>query len=83
VEEAVFVPGKRCAVGFDQTFITSFGDVRPCCFSDEDMGNVRERTFREIWWGPRYSDFRRRLISGSFAKYCSENRCTLPSVLPY
>jgi len=78
-----FVPGKRCAVGFDQTFITSFGDVRPCCFSDEHMGNVREQPFRDIWHGPRYSDFRRRLMGGTFAKYCADNRCTLASVLPY
>jgi MoaA/NifB/PqqE/SkfB family radical SAM enzyme len=82
-EPASFVPGKRCAVGFDQTFITSFGDVRPCCFSDEHMGNVREQSFAEIWYGPRYCEFRRRLIAGSFARYCIENRCTLASVLPY
>jgi MoaA/NifB/PqqE/SkfB family radical SAM enzyme len=80
---APFVPGKRCAVGFDQTFITSFGDVQPCCFSDEHMGNVREQPFRDIWHGARYRDFRRRLIAGSFAKYCSENRCALASVLQY
>ena len=75
LKEKPFVPGKRCAVGFDQAFITAFGDVRPCCFSSESMGNIRETSFKEIWKGRRYASFRKRLINGKFANYCISNRC--------
>ncbi|MCA8968217.1 MAG: SPASM domain-containing protein [Planctomycetes bacterium] len=77
----VYVPAKRCSVGFDSAFITATGDVMPCCFSDEVMGNVRENSFREIWYGATYREFRKRLIRGQFADYCSRVRCKLRSFL--
>lgn len=80
-ESKPFVPGKKCSVGFDQAFINSFGDVTPCCFSSEVMGNLREQTFAEIWYGERFEEFRKRLIRGKFAGYCISNRCTLPLVI--
>jgi len=76
-----FIPAKSCSVGFDQVFVTSLGDVLPCCFSDEVMGNVRQQSFEEIWYGPKYANFRTRLLRGKFAKYCIGNRCALPGVL--
>jgi radical SAM protein with 4Fe4S-binding SPASM domain len=76
-----WVPGKRCSVGFDQAFVTAEGNVLPCCFSDEVMGNLRERSFAEIWRGERYREFRRRLNSGRFAHYCIGNRCAMKGVV--
>jgi radical SAM protein with 4Fe4S-binding SPASM domain len=76
-----WVPAKRCSVGFDQSFITAQGDVMPCCFSDEVMGSLRNRTFRDIWEGKKYREFRSRLINGKFAHYCISNRCTMKGVL--
>jgi len=80
-ENQPFRPAARCSVGFDEAFINSVGEVMPCCFSDEVMGNLRRQTFREIWRGERYRDFRRRLIAGRFAPYCIRNHCALRSVL--
>lgn len=80
-EHKPFVPAKRCSVGFDHVFITGHGDVKPCCFSDEVMGNVREKSFSEIWFSPEYAEFRKRLINGRFAPYCIVNRCTQKGVL--
>lgn len=80
-EQKPFVPAKRCSVGFDQTFVTSLGEVLPCCFSSEVMGNVREKPFYEIWAGEKYQKFRVRLINGKFARYCIDSRCTMPGVL--
>lgn len=80
-DHAPFKPAKSCSVGFDEVFVTSHGDVLPCCFSDEVMGNVRDSGFEEIWYGRNFSDFRSRLLRGKFAKYCIVNRCTLPGVL--
>ena len=76
-----FIPGKSCSVGFDQAFITADGNVLPCCFSNEVMGNVRESSFKKIWNSKKYTDFRKRLIRGQFADYCIKVRCSLPGVL--
>lgn len=76
-----FIPAKSCSVGYDQSFITSDGNVLPCCYSTEVMGNVRENSFKEIWYGEKYHNFRNRLINGKFAKYCISNRCALAHVL--
>ena len=45
------------------------------------MGNVKQQSFREIWYGELYSDFRRRLINGDFPEYCSRLRCKLRQFL--
>ncbi|MFH0945855.1 MAG: radical SAM/SPASM domain-containing protein [Planctomycetota bacterium] len=78
---AFYRPANRCSVGFDSSFITALGDVLPCCFADEVMGNVKEQSFREIWHGPKYTAFRKRLINGRFTGYCSRFRCKLTSFL--
>lgn len=80
-ENTPFRPANKCSVGFDQAFITSVGDVLPCCYSDQNMGNVREQTFRDIWFSENYADFRKRLIQGKFTHYCISNRCSLTEVL--
>lgn len=76
-----FRPAGRCSVGFDQAFIDSAGNVLPCCFSNEKMGNLREQSFGRIWRGERYRKFRRRLMGGQFPRYCIDNRCTMKGVL--
>lgn len=41
--------------------ITTDGDVVPCCFDKNGMhtmGNLNEKSFREIWHGPEYRKFR-------------------------
>jgi radical SAM protein with 4Fe4S-binding SPASM domain len=46
--------------------ITWDGKVVPCCF-DKDashiMGDLNKRSFREIWHGKKYNEFRRSLLS--------------------
>ncbi|MBX2928902.1 MAG: SPASM domain-containing protein [Saprospiraceae bacterium] len=47
--------------------ITWDGKVAPCCF-DKDvshpMGNLRENTFREVWRGEAYQNFRQNIFKG-------------------
>jgi MoaA/NifB/PqqE/SkfB family radical SAM enzyme len=76
-----FRPGRCCTVGFDQSYVNSMGEIFPCCFSNEKMGDLKEASFRDIWFGPKYSAFRKRLAQGKFAKYCIENRCAIRAVL--
>lgn len=47
--------------------ITWDGLVVPCCFdkdAEHRLGNLRERSFREIWRGAAYRDFRRAILRG-------------------
>jgi MoaA/NifB/PqqE/SkfB family radical SAM enzyme len=78
-----FIPGKACVVGFKHAFITAQGNVQPCCFSPEVMGNIREQDFSEIWYGEPYCNFRKRLANGQFSDYCKTNWCALPEVIPF
>jgi radical SAM protein with 4Fe4S-binding SPASM domain len=47
--------------------ITWDGVVVPCCF-DKDathrLGNLKQQSFRELWWGKSYQQFRTRLLDG-------------------
>jgi len=42
-------PSKGCLAGTGFSFIGSSGDVKPCGYFDLSLGNVREKSFGEIW----------------------------------
>ncbi|NUP88765.1 MAG: radical SAM protein [Candidatus Sumerlaeia bacterium] len=42
---------QRCHAGSSFFFLDSYGNVYPCNVLDEPMGNIREQTFEEIWFG--------------------------------
>lgn len=56
----------RCFRMWVNPVITWDGKVVPCCF-DKDaenvMGDLNENSFREIWFGQKYMEFRRSLMS--------------------
>lgn len=47
--------------------VTWDGKIVPCCF-DKDashlLGDIKNNSFREIWKGPKYKDFRRMILKG-------------------
>jgi radical SAM protein with 4Fe4S-binding SPASM domain len=57
----------RCARLWFNPVITWDGKVIPCCF-DKDaeyiMGDLKLDSFRDIWNGPKYRIFRKRILSG-------------------
>jgi len=60
-------PGRVCLKPWTTTYITAGGDVYPCCLAVDAagslrLGNVREKSFREIWHGHEYVRFRRRML---------------------
>lgn len=74
LDPADFTPEKSldqwCTMGRTNGFITSVGNVLPCSIVNMTAGNVREKSFAEIW---RESDVMSKLRSlkiGDFA--CSE-----------
>jgi len=54
-------PKRGCPRMWSSAVITTDGDVVPCCFDKQAwyaMGNLRSRSFAEIWRSGRYRDFR-------------------------
>ena len=45
-----FLEGHSCSAGHTLAYISPFGDVYPCVSFPMPCGNVREKTFREIWY---------------------------------
>jgi radical SAM protein with 4Fe4S-binding SPASM domain len=57
----------RCARLWFNPVITWDGKVLPCCFDkngEHIMGDLNIDTFRDIWDGPKYRIFRKRILSG-------------------
>jgi radical SAM protein with 4Fe4S-binding SPASM domain len=66
--------GPACSWPWDAAYITSTGVVQPCCMVMGDdrvaLGRLSEHTFPEIWHGPAYREFRRRLSDGQPPDVC-------------
>ncbi len=58
---------RGCDWPWTSAYVTHRGDVQPCCMvmgSDRaTLGSVSDRSLGEVWRGPAYREFRRRLES--------------------
>jgi len=60
------IPGgvrKDCMMPWEETVITTTGDVLPCCSASGPFGNILEAPFEEIWLSEAYQAFRRQILS--------------------
>jgi radical SAM protein with 4Fe4S-binding SPASM domain len=58
---------RRCARLWFNPVVTWDGKVIPCCFdkdADHVMGDLKTQSFREIWHGAGYKEFRNKVLSG-------------------
>ena len=58
------LPGS-CARLWFSPVVTWDGKILPCCFDkngEHVMGDISEKSFREIWYGKRFNDFRKELL---------------------
>ena len=70
---------NKCWKMWHSCVMTWDGDIVPCCF-DKDakytMGNIKQQSFKEIWNGDSYLDFRTRLFENrkeiDICKNCTE-----------
>ena len=56
-----------CEFPFQQFNVTANGNVSQCCcdlYFDSDMGNIKFQSLKEIWFGEKFMDLRKKLISG-------------------
>lgn len=80
-----------CAIGRRVARIGPEGGVYPCSTYPEPVGNVRERSFADIWWGDspllarlravRFADLDPACSSCSHSGYC--NRCLALAVIEH
>jgi radical SAM protein with 4Fe4S-binding SPASM domain len=57
---------NHCWRIWSSAVVTTSGDVVPCCFDKEAqyiMGNIKEHSFKEIWNGEKYRNFRKQLLN--------------------
>ncbi|RLE41624.1 hypothetical protein DRJ48_05195, partial [Candidatus Woesearchaeota archaeon] len=60
---------RVCAAPFKNPVIRWDGEVTVCCFDDiflYSMGNLKHKSFREIWYGPEMDEFRMKHIQGRY-----------------
>jgi radical SAM protein with 4Fe4S-binding SPASM domain len=66
--------GRGCSWPWDAVYVTSAGVVQPCCMVMGDdratLGQLSEQSFPDIWYGPAYREFRRRLMSDDPPEVC-------------
>jgi radical SAM protein with 4Fe4S-binding SPASM domain len=62
-----------CGMAMNYLKVTPDGKVYPCCRGPEEleMGNVLEKPFEEIWNGPQYKEFRRKMFTGEYPDVCA------------
>jgi radical SAM protein with 4Fe4S-binding SPASM domain len=67
-------PRVRCGWPWDSAYVTSQGTVQPCCMVMGDdrvtLGSLADQTFPQIWAGPAYQEFRRRLTGDQPPEVC-------------
>ncbi|WP_246607447.1 radical SAM protein [Paractinoplanes toevensis] len=72
--EAGPLDGRGCSWPWDAVYVTSAGVVQPCCMVMGDdratLGQLGEQSFPDIWYGPAYREFRRRLMSDDPPEVC-------------
>ena len=64
------VPYQHCRRPWSLMYVTANGNALPCCiapfttapYEEIQLGNVFQNTLEEIWNGPRYQDWRRRML---------------------
>jgi radical SAM protein with 4Fe4S-binding SPASM domain len=69
---------RDCRRPWSLMYVTANGNVLPCCiapftsvpYGDIVLGNVFQQSIEEIWNGPRYQDWRRRMLGDEPPEAC-------------
>ena len=71
-----YPPFMPCPFSWQYVVVQWNGDVVPCCrdYNGElKLGNVKDASLKEIWNGPAYAEFRRKMTTGEgLSELCLE-----------
>jgi len=67
--------GQSCRLPWNSTVIRPDGQVAPCSFmyNETAFGNLNEKSFRDIWYGPNYQALREEIRCNNLRDFCA--RC--------
>ena len=65
----------RCILPWVELRVGYQGDVHPCCWSPQPLGNLRSETIENIWNNEAIHDMRLDLINGNIPRRCSGAAC--------
>lgn len=51
----------RCVAAYSTVIIDSKGEIFPCPVKFESLGNIREKSFKEIWYSGKSNELRKRI----------------------
>jgi radical SAM protein with 4Fe4S-binding SPASM domain len=63
---------RDCLDPWYQPFIRTNGEVWPCCWFYESLGNVNETPFDQLMNSGAFQELRRELLTGQLRKACIE-----------
>ena len=61
---------RDCLDPWEFFFVMQSGRVRPCCIIEENMGNLSEQPFEEIWFGEKYQKLRNDILNNTPPPQC-------------
>lgn len=69
---------KTCPTPWIGVEITASGEVAPChIFHDFTLGSLEESSFKDIWYGEKYTKFREYMEKNAFIPICNIGCCML------
>ncbi len=71
---------RDCLDPWRFSFVLQSGRVRPCCVMEDNMGNLLEASFKEIWNSKEYLEMREKILKGEPPKGC--DTCQIRAQIP-
>lgn len=62
--------GRTCSAGSASGYVSPDGRIWPCLNWREEMGSIRDRDFKAIWWENSVAERMRRIRRSSYLKDC-------------
>jgi radical SAM protein with 4Fe4S-binding SPASM domain len=63
-------PIKYCESLYKRIYLSPTGEITPCCYIYNPLGNVSDDTVKTIWNGNKYNDFKKQFQSDNPLKEC-------------
>lgn len=61
---------RNCLDPWNTAFVSTDGNVYPCCNIRESIGNLRDNSFESIWFGSGLARVRKCILAGNPPKEC-------------